>query len=397
MQETGTLKKRSPGLDIVRCVAMFFVISVHFFLYTGFYSYPVNSPVMYLAIAIRDISYTCVPLFMLLSGYLLSNKKVERKYFKGIWHILYVYVAACIATVIFNITVQHINVTFSGFIKSFFEFSTTEPYRLAAPYAWYVNMYIGLFLLAPFLNLIYNGLDSKKKKQLLIIIMLFLTSLPVFINGKSTVTPIIPGIDFNLLPNWWTVIYPITYYFIGAYIKEYQVKISKLMCSLAIFAVVLFDVAAVKIQSKGLAYTTTIDGYGNLPVAILSVLIFLLLYDINVEGQGAKNLFKTISSLSLGTFLVSYIFDRIIYSYLNAHVIDFPNRLKYYIIATPIIFFASIALSAVIEAIYKLYLRIKNNSLKQSEANNEVQAIVIEAPQSDNNEELASKTENITK
>ena len=38
-----------------------------------------------------------------------------------------------------------------------------------APYSWYIEMYLGLFLLIPFLNILYNNLASQRHKQILVI------------------------------------------------------------------------------------------------------------------------------------------------------------------------------------------------------------------------------------
>ena len=48
-----------------------------------------------------------------------------------------------------------------------------------ANYAWYIEMYIGLFLLIPFLNLAYNNLPSRKSKLVLLVTLIGLTSLRV--------------------------------------------------------------------------------------------------------------------------------------------------------------------------------------------------------------------------
>ena len=51
-----------------------------------------------------------------------------------------------------------------------------------ANYSWYIEMYLGLFLLIPFLNIVYNGLPSQKAKLWLVITMLILTALPAVVN-----------------------------------------------------------------------------------------------------------------------------------------------------------------------------------------------------------------------
>lgn len=66
--------KRIFGLDLIRFLAIFSVISVHFFLNNGFYSFPVKGGRMFISINLRWLFFSGVPLFLLLTGY-LNNKK----------------------------------------------------------------------------------------------------------------------------------------------------------------------------------------------------------------------------------------------------------------------------------------------------------------------------------
>lgn len=55
-------KQRNINLDIIRCVAVFFVISVHFFLNNGFYSEIVVGKRMYIMVMMRTFlgrAYHC--------------------------------------------------------------------------------------------------------------------------------------------------------------------------------------------------------------------------------------------------------------------------------------------------------------------------------------------------
>jgi len=56
-------------------------------------------------------------------------------------------------------------------------------------YSWYVNMYIGCFLLIPFLNLLWNSLSSQESRRILVIVLLVLTALPSVLNVYDLETP----------------------------------------------------------------------------------------------------------------------------------------------------------------------------------------------------------------
>ena len=94
------LKKRDSSLDILRIIAVFTVLSVHFFLHNGFYSQTIEGTPMYVAVVMRTLFSVCVPLFMLLTGYLMSKKELSKKYYSGITKTLVVFVISTLACMI---------------------------------------------------------------------------------------------------------------------------------------------------------------------------------------------------------------------------------------------------------------------------------------------------------
>ena len=75
--EPETRKNRSVGLDVTRIYAFLSVVAVHSFLNTEFYSSTVIGKKMYVMVIFRTAFMVCVPLFLLLTGYLVSAKNTE--------------------------------------------------------------------------------------------------------------------------------------------------------------------------------------------------------------------------------------------------------------------------------------------------------------------------------
>ena len=67
---------RDPKLDIIRIFALICVVGVHFFLNCGFYDVPIVGKRMYVASVVRAFFITCVPLFLMLTGYLVNKKQL---------------------------------------------------------------------------------------------------------------------------------------------------------------------------------------------------------------------------------------------------------------------------------------------------------------------------------
>ena len=78
-------------------------------------------------------------------------------------------------------------------------------------------MWIGLFLLTPFLNLLYKAIPDQKQKLILVGTLYIMTALPDLLNRYGV----------HLVPGFWQQCFPLTFYFIGAYIHEYKPTIRK--------------------------------------------------------------------------------------------------------------------------------------------------------------------------
>lgn len=94
--------KRVAELDIIRALAAIFVVSVHYLLNTNFYSMNLSGKGMIILTFLRNFLLTCVPLFLLATGYLNRNKEPNKEYYKGIIKVIISYVFICIICIIFR-------------------------------------------------------------------------------------------------------------------------------------------------------------------------------------------------------------------------------------------------------------------------------------------------------
>ena len=358
MQKTKT--QRMYGPDAVRVLACFLVLSVHFFLNNGFYYEKVEGSRMVIMVMMRSSFMICVPLFLLLTGYLMRNKKLSKSYYpKGI-KTLAVYLMASIACIIARLILDKgidPKTTWLG-ILSF----------AGAPYSWYIEMYIGLFLLIPFLNVLFHGLPSKKAHRALIATMLFLSAVPQLFNSFNLVDPTWwsnPALSAEyqrVLPQWWRMIYPITYYFIGAYVGEYKVKIRPAQGRLLLISALLLNGVYNYWRSRNAPSFIWGDwaDWGSLLILAPATLTFVLL--VNKDSDRRPMFYRraigVVSDLSLGIYLNSYIFDRVFYRKLLQEVPVMQDRLPYYFVVVPAVFLCSMVLSGAMEVIYRVCYRL---------------------------------------
>lgn len=353
------LQNRNASMDIIRIVAAFTVLSVHFFLHNGFYSQIVEGVPMYIMVLMRTLFSVCVPLFMILTGYLMSHKTLSRKYYSGISKTLIIFVLATLACMIFKTVHDNEPFSLKSFILGTLDFT-------GANYSWYIEMYIGLFLLVPFLNLAYNKLKNKRQKQVLVLTLVFLTIIPTlfnifnFDNPAWWSDPKSSDTFAKLVPSWWMGFYPIAYYFTGCYIREHGIRLkTRSMLVLFLLAILIFGTFNFY-RSYGTTFKSGIYvyWYGFEPY-ILSVLLFVLLSRIKTDNMNEKVKFVLwkVSDLALGIYLISYIFDMLVYPVLNEKITTMTDRLPFYFVTVPIVFICSMLASAVLNIAAK-YIQI---------------------------------------
>ena len=111
----------------------------------------------------------------------------------------------------------------------------------------------------------------------------------------------------KLVPSWWQGFYPVAYYFVGCYIREYGLKMkTRTMLILFVFSLFLFSTFNF-FRSYGTTFKsgTYIYWYGFEPF-VLSVLLFLLIKRIKTENmpKAAKVVLWKVSDLALGIYLI---------------------------------------------------------------------------------------------
>lgn len=350
----GKEKVRDLRLDLIRIFSLFCVICVHFFLNTGYYNNVVIGKRMAFMTIIRSFFMICVPMFITLTGYLMCNKKLSCRYYKGIIKIIVTYVLCSIVYLFFLKYYSKESISFSMLVVNILS------YR-GVPNAWYVEMYIGLFIFIPFLNMICNSIEEKKHFKLLLFTLLFLISFPGLLNiykFDSISWWHQPSIDdgyVKIFPAWWTGFYPLLYYFAGAYIRKYSSELNiKLLPSLFFLSLVVLING---VFSYYRSYNSQFiwggwNNYDSLFVFIQTFLVFniILKFRLDIKSKRIIGLFKVLSDSCFGGYLLSYIFDFIIYARINQMASDAVGRFKY-IPVVFIIFVLSLLSSILIERI----------------------------------------------
>lgn len=346
------IEKRETRLDVIRITACFLVCSVHFFLNSYYYYYPLDNTALLFYTVIRSGCMICVPLFLVLTGYLMNKKKLSLKYYWGLEKTLLTYVLAGGLCMLFKKFVIKQEAPFSQLLNF-----------TSSPYGWYVEMYIGLFLLIPFLNLIWNGLTGKRQRQVLVVTLIVLTALPSvvnifhFENPMWWVRPSLSTEYMKIVPSWWVGIYPLTYYFLGAYMKEYPIRVPKLpLFTIILVFTTLYGLFCFFRSDSGIFVWGEWQNWEALPILVLTFLVFTFLdsFNMNKLPKPIRKFLALISDLCFGTYLLSWIADYVLYPILNEKQPYINLRIKYFFLLPIIVFFSATLLSAAVYLTEKL-------------------------------------------
>lgn len=338
------MKQRFIGLDIIRTLAIFSVIAGHFFvLNTPFRQTVFDGNTMFL----QGFSYLLfnalgVPLFIMMTGYLNINKvKCDRRYYRGMFRVIISYLLFSIITILFRKYCLYESFSWFDWGRKILDFS-------AIPYGWYIEMWIGLYILTPFLNLLYKAIPSKQQKQILIVSLFALTALPDLFNRYG----------LYVVPGFWQKIFPLTFFFIGTYIREFELNFNKRQAIIAIFAIIticainpVFNMIFVKnhtmIQIAG--------GSNGVFGTIVAALTFILLYRQNIKNIYISKSLTKISLLSLDMYLCCYIFDKIYYPYfLDKYFINQSQFGWFFFVIVPLVFISSFLVAQIKDWIFKV-------------------------------------------
>ncbi|AHF19113.1 hypothetical protein LMES_0897 [Leuconostoc mesenteroides KFRI-MG] len=332
--------KRIYQIDSIKVFAIFSVVSVHFLLNSGFYDIDIESLLASIGTVLRLIFITAVPLFIMSTGFLMGEKTLDDTYVTKLGKVLLIYIVVSLIDWIGHILILHNDFSFSDALFGLLDYSTDS-------YGWYVEMYIGLYLIIPLLNAAWHNSEDKRYHLYIVVTSTILFFLPSLFN-----------IFGKILPDWWTAAYPIGYYYLGLYFKTYLEQIKTIRVKSLLFysgTVFIFLSILTLLKNYGgiFSWTTQNDYMGYQPF-IVSIIIFLLFLKLPFKDE--KNgsfhfLLVKISNITLTIYLFSDLTDSIVYYYFKQFVPNIEARFVWAPVIVCISFTMALMLSFSVEII----------------------------------------------
>ena len=284
-------ENKNVGIEALRFIAMLMILMLHYFNQGNVlkltYS---NMPSFPLIWIVEGICFISVNIYMLISGYFLSDKKYSWRRLLSFYATVFFYsVTITVALVVFHKT----TLDFKSLLSVFPIVGSRSN--------WFVSVYFALLLVSPILNLIINSINRTLYKRMMIVLFFLFSVIPTFFFWSD---------QFDL-SDGYSILWYGYLYLVAAYIKRYGIKVKNGTLLLMFFSIALLPVSKIIILTK-LASTPLgiaddmFFAYNSFPVffAALSVFIFVIRRKERIEKRWYDSFFLFLGKVSFGVFFI---------------------------------------------------------------------------------------------
>lgn len=287
-------KDRESNIELLRILAMIGVILLHYNNPTigGGLSFVKSESINYWFLNFIESVFICaVDLFIIISAYFMAYSKK-----RNLWKPIQLLVQVMLFSVVKHSLIAVVNSNFelSRFIASFI------------PANYFVILYIVVYIVSPYVNLIFENLDSNKRKMFILVLVLLFAVYPTAVDMLIEVTKRdyygLSSIGMYGSQYGYSIVNFILCYCIGAYIRFESEKLDKIKAKkfivVFISCVVIMTIWSVINDRVGYYTEKTAWEYCNPFVIMTGVCAVLLFRKIQIKNN------KLINSLAKGSFTV---------------------------------------------------------------------------------------------
>lgn len=306
IEKNDTIKQRNFGLDILRIISMVMILTLHYLDKGGLLGKENNSNFYYIFYYwLEAVSIIAVNVYVLISGYFLVETEFKWKKVLKLWgEVIFYSITIYLILIIFG----HKEIQIKELVKSFFPILTKE--------YWFVNVYLMMYILSPFMNKLIYSLDKEQYRKLLVILII----------GFSI---------YGILPSEYTfdstggygIIWFVCLYLIAGYIRLHFNSSIKSIRYVGIYfsCTILITICMLLIDwlCNYLGRATLIGKilqYNNIIVLIESIAIFMFFKQLNIKGNKLMKIVKITAPCTFAVYLIheqyalrTILYDKILY------------------------------------------------------------------------------------
>lgn len=284
--------KRNSNIEILRIISILLIICFHY-VYKSGYTFTTLTIHTVCVKSMWFLGELGVNLFILITGYHFSKTKPTIKRLTLLFFEVLFY----------NFLLYGLNILFDNNQFNTFKEKILLFFPIITEKYWFVTAYILVYILSPFYNILINSFTKRVYQKFLIITIILWSILPtvfgIFYNTSESI------LYYNRFI-WMTIMY-----FVGAYIKEFDIKFftsqkRNLITFISTYLIMIFSIIFIYISKKSLSLLGTSQiAYFWTPNNILMLILSISLFKFFTNLKPFNNtLINKISSTTLGIYLL---------------------------------------------------------------------------------------------
>lgn len=292
-------KVRDSNYELLRIVAMFFIVFYHALVHGHVIDNAANEGIRLVAQFLEFFLIIHVNSFVLVTGYYQSKSNFKAS---KVWSLI-------TSSLFYKILIMVV-LSLLGIICLTKVEILRETFFLNLSQYWFIQCYLFLYCLSPFINKLITSLDKRKYLKLLLVLFIIMSIIP-FISGNEVFDN-----------NGYTLYNFVFLYLIGGYLRKYPIQQSYLFkrCSKQLFqilCIILFFFCLIAnfsfyLTSSHLSSVNSVfyeifsnfEGmalfYSNPFILLQSIAFFLFFGTLDIKSKVINKL----SSLTLGIYLI---------------------------------------------------------------------------------------------
>lgn len=288
-------KSREANLDLLRIVSMLLIIFLHSIDHSGVLENAENcgTGIYFWVQLTYALCMVCVNIYVMLSGYFMVNSKFRLHKLLTLW----------------------IEAVFYSFaLKLVFMLTGTEAFSLVSLAScfvpiltgryWFLTIYVGLYLISPFINLLIRAVNKKQHG-------LLNSALFVIMSLWASIHPAIAGMNSG---GGWGLAWFVVLYLVAAWLRLYHAPARKTWLYFLVFLGIASVMAFLRTVLAGGAFVplgNTLAAivknwyrYDSAPVYIMTVCLFMGFLNIQIRSSWLSSVITAVAPLTLGVYLI---------------------------------------------------------------------------------------------
>lgn len=288
---TSVTKQRNTNLDLLRIVSMLLIVFLHSIDHSGVLENAENCGAnMYFYVRFTyALCQVCVNIYIMLSGYFMINSKFRLHKLVVLW----------MEAAFYSFVLKGLFIVLGLDEFSIISLASCFFPILTGRY-WFLTIYVGMYLISPFLNVLIRALD--RKQHGLLNLCLF-----VIMSLWSSIHPAISGMNSG---GGWGLAWFVVLYIAAAWFRLYYTPNRKPVRWLLGYTAIPLLIAALQMAARewdiGIMQKILSNWfrYDSAPVYLMTLSLFVGFLNVQIRGAGLSRLICTVAPLTLGVYLI---------------------------------------------------------------------------------------------